>query len=97
VPRLECAQRLFQGRFEARRIDHHAREIATPRQPAPQQLAAALATGTPHTFSLRRPATVVLAPWTAWVEPSGKVFFRAGHERADAEIIAGLARRAGAD
>jgi murein L,D-transpeptidase YcbB/YkuD len=75
-----------------------ANALATPEAGfAPQQLAAALATGTPHTFSLRRPATVVLAPWTAWVEPSGKVFFRAGHERADAEIIAGLARRAGAD
>nr|WP_240901236.1 peptidoglycan-binding protein [Thioalkalivibrio sp. XN279] len=72
--------------------------LATPEAGfAPQQLAAALATGTAHTFSLRRPATVVLAPWTAWVDQSGHVFFRAGYERADAEIIAGLARRAGAD
>ena len=75
-----------------------ANALATPETGlAPQQLAAALATGTPHTFSLRRPATVVLAPWTAWVDPSGNVFFRPGHERADARIIAGLARRAGAD
>jgi murein L,D-transpeptidase YcbB/YkuD len=75
-----------------------ANALATPEAGfAPQQLAAALATGSPHTFSLRRAATVVLAPWTAWVEPSGKVFFRAGYERADADIIAGLARRVGAD
>ena len=75
-----------------------ANALATPEAGfAPQQLAAALATGTPHTFSLRRPVTVVLAPWTAWVDPSGKAFFRAGYERADAEITAGLARRAGAD
>lgn len=75
-----------------------ANALATPEAGfAPQQLNAALATGTPHTFSLRRPATVVLAPWTAWVEPSGQVFFRGGYERADADIIAGLARRAGVD
>ncbi len=64
---------------------------------APEQLNTALTDGTPRTFSLRRPVTAVFAPWTAWVDPGGSVFFRGGYEAADAEIIAGLARRADAD
>jgi murein L,D-transpeptidase YcbB/YkuD len=75
-----------------------ATALATPEAGfGPEQLAAALAAGTPRTLSLRRPVTAVFAPWTAWVDPAGTVFFRGGFEDADAGIIAGLARRAGAD
>jgi murein L,D-transpeptidase YcbB/YkuD len=75
-----------------------ANQLATPEAGfTPDQVAAALQAGTPRTFSLRRPVTAVVVPWTAWVDPAGSVFFRGGYERADAEIIAGLARRTSAD
>lgn len=75
-----------------------ANALATPEAGFERaQLAAALEAGTPRTISLRRPVTAVFAPWTAWVDPAGNVFFRGGYERADADIVAGLARRAGTD
>ena len=75
-----------------------ANQLATPEAGfTPDEVAAALAAGAPRTFSLRRPVTTIVAPWTAWVDPAGSVFFRGGHERVDADIIAGLARRTSAD
>jgi len=75
-----------------------ANQLATPEAGfTPDEVTAALVAGAPRTFSLRRPVTAIVAPWTAWVDPAGSVFFRGGYERADADIIAGLARRMSAD
>src|SRR5690606_1472448 len=52
-------------------------------------LAAALAAGTPRTLPLGRPLPVLQASWSAWVEADGTISFRPGLEERDARINAG--------
>lgn len=73
-----------------------ARTLAVP--PAswtPDDLAAALAAGTPRTLPLGRSLPVIYAAWSAWVDTDGTVSFRPGHEERDARINAGLTLRTG--
>lgn len=59
-----------------------------------EDLAAALASGTPRTLPLGVALPVLNGPWTAWVQADGTVSFRAGYEERDAALIAALGRGA---
>ena len=71
-----------------------ARALAAPAAaPTPwsnEQLDAALAAGRPRTFTLGTPLPVIHAPWTAWVETDGRVYYRSGYDDLDAAIGAQL-------
>ena len=60
-----------------------------------EDLAAALASGTPRTLPLGATLPVLYGPWTAWVQADGTVSFRAGYEARDAAVIAALERGVG--
>lgn len=59
------------------------------------ELAAALAAGTPRTLPLGIAVPVLFGPWTSWVQPDGTVSFRSGYQDRDAAIVAALRQGAG--
>jgi L,D-transpeptidase YcbB len=71
-----------------------ARALAVPAVAAApwsdEQLDAALAAGRPRTFALGVSLPVIHAPWTAWVETDGRVYYRGGYDDVDAAISAQL-------
>ena len=83
------------GSVRLEQARHLARALAeSPTAWNADDLAAALAAGAPRTLPLGTTLPVLFGPWTAWVEPDGAVFFRAGYEEQDAAIVAALGQGA---